>query len=134
MIFTPEHCELILSGCKTQTRRVVKGGEILLEVSNCHMVYIKNRIKWEVGKTYALQPGRGKKAVGRIRITDIRKEPLQELSTEDAIAEGVVLKDYVGPRLRYSNLWDSINTRKGIRWNDNPDVWVITFEMAADQV
>lgn len=99
MIFCPENCELILAGKKTQTRRLrVPGmnGDMLfgdlLEDENLVKVSAierNGRMKWEVGHTYAVQPGRGKKAIGRIRITKIRSEHISDITNDDAIAEGV---------------------------------------------
>lgn len=60
----------------------------------------------------------------RIRITDIDKEPLQDITEADARAEGVASV------AAYRDLWESINGRTpGARWADNPAVWVITFEL-----
>ena len=47
------------------------------------------RLLYEVGRTYAVQPGRGKHALGRIRLRAIRREPAQDISEGDARAEGV---------------------------------------------
>jgi hypothetical protein len=44
--------------------------------------------RWVIGKTYAVQPGRGKKQIVRIRILNIRQEHLQDITEADAIAEG----------------------------------------------
>ena len=134
MIFTPEHCNMILRGEKTQTRRIVKPGETwepyddVITASSYrlplpHQMAPVNRVKWQVGSTYALQPGRGKSAVGRIRITDIHGENLTYIADEDAIEEGAA--DVAA----YARVWDSINTRKGTRWADNPAVWVLAFEV-----
>ena len=76
----------------------------------------------------------------RIVITAIRREPLQSITPEDVRAEGVWCDvDYepldigFSPDLHnwdvYRALWNDINTRKGTRWEDNPDVWVIEFEV-----
>jgi hypothetical protein len=34
------------------------------------------------------------------------------------------------PAMVYEQLWQSINTRPGTRWEDNPLCWVLTFELA----
>jgi hypothetical protein len=156
----------IITGTKTQTRRIVKEGERFLfdDDTYHHWVFTPaGRVKWQVGRDYAVCPGRGKPCVSwnsiaptpmtdldpgwshiegiwiplRIRITDIRREPLQDISEADAKAEGVqaelmtwfsttAIYSYVAP---YAQLWDSINKRKGTRWQDNPEVWVLTFEV-----
>ena len=82
----------------------------------------------------------------KLRVTDIRVEQLQDISYEDAIAEGIEsdcqfyrsnaylhqYKDYergdfdcdsIGS---YMTLWESINGKGS--WDKNPFVWVITFE------
>lgn len=122
MIFTPENVQKILAGEKTETRRIVKAGETLFGSE----VYTgKHLQKWGVGNTYALQPGRGKQAVGRIRIMGLRREALQAMTDADARAEGVA------DVAEFRALWDSINKRKGHTWEDNPMVWVIRFEVMA---
>ena len=70
-----------------------------------------------------------------LKITDIRIERLQEISKEDALAEGVTLdpnckKKWAvdhDPRMAFADLWDSINA-KTFPWDKNPYVWCITFE------
>ena len=104
------------------------------------------RALYIVGRTYAVQPGRGKPAIGRIRITAIRQERLQEIDPRDAAAEGVEIDDPFGKMSSgssfdsylaeidrryiagYAELWDSIHTKPGTRWDDNPLVWVLEFE------
>jgi len=75
------------------------------------------------------QPGRGKKAVGRIRITKIGREKLQDISWQDALAEGIHKSEGVWASGRFAVLWDRIY-RKSYRWEDNPEVWVLEFELA----
>jgi len=138
MLFKPKLCEAILEGRKTQTRRVVKlppDGEVLCSWETGKPSYVWNgRVKWQIDRTYAVQPGRGKKAVGRIRIIAIRRERLQDIKTSDIVAEGVFPDEsYLGSANRYRHpfvaLWVSINTKKGTRWTDNPEVWVLEFEL-----
>lgn len=74
-----------------------------------------------------------------LEITDIRVQRLQEISHHDALAEGCENTTHASAplllrkqpltvaQLCYSHLWDSINTKPGTRWEDNPWVWVYTF-------
>lgn len=77
-----------------------------------------------------------------LKITDIRAERLQDISEEDAKDEGIsykydeeigyTFKDYIklnyihSPINSFQSLWQSINGEQS--WNDNPFVWVISFE------
>jgi hypothetical protein len=68
-------------------------------------------------------------------ITNVRIERLQDISEEDAIAEGCPLKD-PSPFVQgygassasgwYSDLWEQINGDGS--WGTNPYVWVVEFE------
>lgn len=90
MNFKPYLIEKIKTGQKTQTRRIQKDGDLFVDYKvNPGYIEDKNRrIKWQVGKTYAICPGRGKKAEGYIRVTRLRSATLGNITTEDAIAEG----------------------------------------------
>ena len=77
-----------------------------------------------------------------LKVTDVRVQRLQDISEEDAIAEGI-LEDgagwcgyktatVTGPWQRhaedaYRNLWESINGPGS--WDANPWVWAYTFEV-----
>lgn len=80
-----------------------------------------------------------------LEITDVRVERLQDISEEDAIAEGIQLlsgydkpayQDYTGAdymtynaRKSFNTLWDSINGKDEAKnWQANPWVWVIEFK------
>lgn len=102
MIFTPKHIEQIKAVTKTQTRRV-------------------NRGKYQVGKDYSVQPGRGRKGIPNLRIVmdEIIEEvvtfthPLHRLwvekpiSVKDALAEGrYTPEEYEEEFLRLYPKWD----------------------------
>jgi hypothetical protein len=147
--------QAVLDGSKSETRRIVKPGEWLSDESALGVpvaVYKKpipyERLKWQVGRTYAIQPGRGQKAVGRIRLLNIRQERLQDITELEAKAEGVKpyfypVKISVTPRgleqggylnyiKPYRLLWNTIHTKRGERWDDNPLCWVLRFELVED--
>lgn len=67
-----------------------------------------------------------------LKIIDVRVERLQEISEDDAKAEGVSpwhdTIDGIVYKPEFVSLWDSINAKRpGCAWNDNPYVWVIEF-------
>lgn len=71
-----------------------------------------------------------------LEVTDVRVERLQDISEEDAIAEGISLPNYAEQAIKdiffpepsaiYSELWESINGKGS--WDKNPWVWVIEFK------
>jgi hypothetical protein len=75
-----------------------------------------------------------------LQITSIKVERLQDISEDDAIAEGIDgaedrmgYKDYLDqnsatfhPKLSFESLWESINGAES--WDSNPWVWVIEFK------
>lgn len=72
----------------------------------------------------------------RLEVIDVRVEGLNDISEEDAIAEGITLPNYAeeaitdvhypDPSEIYALLWESINGKGS--WGNNPFVWVITFK------
>lgn len=104
MIFQPDFAQLVLAGKKTQTRRRVKPHE------SC---------RYAPGRTYAVQDGRGRPALGRIRVLSVEQVRVTQLSPEDALAEG-----FAKPHL----FWEWWTARYG----DIRDEWCwrIEFEVA----
>lgn len=69
-------------------------------------------------------------------VKSVRVERLQEISEEDAIAEGIgpfansltIDCDTESPRSVFGALWDTINGKRA-PWARNPWVWVVDFEV-----
>lgn len=64
-----------------------------------------------------------------LEITGVRVERLQDITTKDAVREGVsydVSKPDGGPIHRFQKLWNSINKDRA-PWESNPWVWVVEF-------
>lgn len=71
-----------------------------------------------------------------LRVKDVRVERLQEITDEQAIAEGIIPQKLVAgktisPKYSFVNLWDSTLKPANLDrygWEVNPWVWVIEFE------
>lgn len=66
-----------------------------------------------------------------LEITSIRVERIQDITEADAIAEGIKYNpdgNAAYHRWTFSNLWDSINAKRGYGWDINPWCWVIEFK------
>lgn len=82
-----------------------------------------------------------------LEVTKVRVERVQEISEEDANAEGLTSNYQDGiacssipperhkwhqpKRVFFSALWDSLNAKRGFGWDANPWVWVIEFTSGA---
>jgi hypothetical protein len=105
VIFRPQLVARILAGDKTQTRRPVRPGD---------------PCRYRTDRTYAVQPGRTKRGVARVRVTDVRRERLSQITEDDACREGFAS---VAGFLAY---WDALH---GAARNREVDVWVISFAL-----
>jgi len=67
-----------------------------------------------------------------LEVTDVRVERLQDITTEQILAEGIAsqLREHdavVDLRQQLEALWDGL-AKPGTRWADNPWVWVVEFK------
>jgi hypothetical protein len=74
-----------------------------------------------------------------LRVTNVRVERVQDITKEDALAEGIWPNEqppetfdriYSGlmPVHLFGGLWDYLNAKRGYGWDVNPWVWVYEFE------
>jgi hypothetical protein len=76
------------------------------------------------------------KEIARIwlKVTDVRVERLQDITEEQAQAEGCMSGMLTGPctaRQQFEEIWNSTVKKEDIKkygWKANPWVWVIAFE------
>ena len=72
------------------------------------------------------------KAAARIflRVTDVGVEKIRDISINDCIAEGIIPVHGMRSEIKnwFSELWDSLNAKRGYGWDKNPWVWKIVFE------
>lgn len=76
-----------------------------------------------------------------LEVVSVRVERLQEISGDDAFAEGVgqkigmpLVHGHATPewnRRAFEALWDKINAERGFGWDANPWVWAIEFRRTA---
>jgi hypothetical protein len=162
ILFSTPMVRALLAGTKTQTRRIVKPQPVtsgdrdtflcpygqpgdLLWVRETHYVASagyrdgRDRVIWyratepeaPCSWTPSIHMPRWASRI-TLRITGVRVERLNDISNEDAAAEGWPGPDEQNsiasayPIAWYSRLWEQINGRSS--WERNPWVWVVSFE------
>lgn len=134
MLFKPELIEKIMAGEKTETRRVVKPNEVHVGImpgarfsrSISQTITLEDgrivpqRIKWQVGRDYAICPGRGKKGVGRIEVLGLgENQDVRLIGDGAAKAEGF---DGVNAFL---SIWIHINDHSAQAcWDEQKTRWI----------
>lgn len=67
-----------------------------------------------------------------LEVVDIRVERVQDISEDDAHAEGININSldmYMAWRDGFRILWKSSNDKRGFGWAVNPWVWVVEFKV-----
>lgn len=150
----PDNIRLIREGKKTQTRRIIKpqpdagcrsyeqallmrprylpGELVYVKEQYCHdcldqICYDRGESECEHVTWHSPLFLPEKFARTFLRIKDVRPERLQDITEEDAKAEGAKDVDLNGGfRVGYAQLWDSIN-KPPHDWAANDWVWVYSF-------
>lgn len=71
------------------------------------------------------------RAVSRLTlvVTATKIEPVQAISHEDAVAEGMgIFPHSMSAQKRFSELWDTLHAKPGTTWAENPDVVAVSFQ------
>lgn len=161
------------TGDRLWVREAWKTAKVNDHLSPAQMVSACRKAGWKSGRTWApieyLADGRRENwdtfptQLGKFRnsrfmprdysritleITEVRVQRLQEISEEDARAEGIYLfhggpsegggykvapgeQEYDTAAESFRELWDSINAKLGCGWSTNPWVWALTFRRVA---
>lgn len=112
MNFKPELVELILTGRKTQTRRVVS--------DNPRSPWYRERCALKVNHAYAVCPGRGKAAVAKVLIVNRPwRQRVDQITDGDAVAEGFI------SRTDFEDYWRRLHGS----YDPDTEVWRVEFAL-----
>ncbi len=130
--------EAVLAGKKTQTHRLTQPEDVGVQAADGSFAEVRRggRVHYAVGREYAVQPGRRARQVGRIKLWRIERQHVQDITLQQAIEEGVWSEERSAQgdyRAAFAAMWNQIHSKAGTRWEDNPAVWVLHFELVQKQ-
>jgi hypothetical protein len=154
IIFSGAMVRAILEGRKTQTRRLVRWPKWAdaerdfgaLRDSQSGIAFYsdgcpRKRMTCPYGQPGDILMPRWASRI-TLEIISVRVQLLQEITEEDAMAEGVDWPEgqqernkmlwgcEQTARMRFADIWDSIAAKRA-PWDSNPVVWAITFRRSA---
>jgi hypothetical protein len=110
MNFRPELAEKVMAGEKTVTRRLAN--------DNPNSPWWRGACALKIGRDYAVCPGRGKNAIGRVRIVNVGQRELHRLTPREAHREGFESTE------AFEAAWTAINGA----YDPHALVWRVEFE------
>ena len=108
------------------------------KISEFYMLVKDDKINFQSAKRPSIHMPRWASRIS-LDVTSVRVERVQDISEGDAQAEGVSKDCPIGHIPTYeaapytyafSQLWESINAKRGFGWDVNPWVWVVEFKIA----
>jgi len=127
MLFSSDMIEAILDGRKTRTTRPVTRYSVPLpyeyEQAGHPKEYDWAECRYKDGHTYAVQPGRGKKAVAYIRVLYV--VPYASAAAADTADPEHARLEGFDSRKEFLDKWDSLYQDH----RRNGPVWVIDFQL-----
>jgi hypothetical protein len=115
----------LLRGKKTETSRIIRSGERLEDFyydgPNQHVYAANDRLVWATNgslfdQTYAIQPRRGQKSIGRFKVEKIWRQDVRTLTVEQLQAEGMPI---LGGWYHFVQLWAKMHD-KAFEFNFDP--------------
>lgn len=114
MNFRPELAAAVMAGDKTVTRRLVS--------DNPRSPWYRGGCSLVVGRDYAVCPGRGTNAIGRVTVTAVSRGPLGHLTDLEAQREGFA------DGFAFQRAFEEIN---GGVYDRDAEVWRVAFQVAS---
>ncbi len=122
LLFKRDMVDAIVEGRKCQTRRFLS--------KNPRSPWWEGGCRYQPGKEFGVQGGRGMGAVTQARVTGLRKEPLGHISEIGALWEGFVAGQ--NPHGWFETARDAFMAYFRMIHRSEPplekEVWVVTFE------
>ncbi len=116
MNFRPELAAKVMAGSKTVTRRPMS--------DNPRSPWYRGGCSLWPERPYAVCPGRGKHAIGRVEVLSIAAVRLGDVDDAEAVREGFA------HRAEFTEAWRSINGS----WGPGEIVWRVEFTVSEAQV